>query len=170
MKEIIPIASDHAGYELKDKVIKHLEDKGYEVKDYGTNSNESVDYPDFAHQVGRDINNGVSSRGIVICGSGEGMQMTVNKYPNVRCALCWNVEIAHLGRQHNDANIMSLPGRFIGKELAWEMVQAFLSTEFEGGRHQRRIDKIMADYAKKTEEVISLKEKKCGKLLLQKNK
>lgn len=142
MKEIIPIACDHAGYELKKQVVKHLLDKGFEVKDFGTDSNESVDYPDFAHQVGRAINNGEFKRGIVICGSGNGVQMTVNKYPNVRCALCWNAEIAHLGRQHNDCNVISLPARFIPQELALQIVDEFLNTPFEGGRHQRRVEKI----------------------------
>ncbi|MBR2146229.1 MAG: RpiB/LacA/LacB family sugar-phosphate isomerase, partial [Muribaculaceae bacterium] len=103
---------------------------------------ESVDYPDFAHQVGRAINNGEFKRGIVICGSGNGVQMTVNKYPNVRCALCWNAEIAHLGRQHNDCNVISLPARFIPQELALQIVDEFLNTPFEGGRHQRRVEKI----------------------------
>ena len=142
MKEIIPIACDHAGYELKKQVVKHLLDKGFEVKDFGTDSSESVDYPDFAHQVGRAINNGEFKRGIVICGSGNGVQMTVNKYPNVRCALCWNAEIAHLGRQHNDCNVFSLPARFIPQELALQIVDEFLNTPFEGGRHQRRVEKI----------------------------
>ena len=142
MKEIIPIACDHAGYELKKQVVKHLLDKGFEVKDFGTDSSESVDYPDFAHQVGRAINNGEFKRGIVICGSGNGVQMTVNKYPNVRCALCWNTEIAHLGRQHNDCNVISLPARFIPQELALQIVDEFLNTPFEGGRHQRRVEKI----------------------------
>ena len=142
MKEIIPIACDHAGYELKKQVVKHLLDKGFEVKDFGTDSSESVDYPDFAHQVGRAINNGEFKRGIVICGSGNGVQMTVNKYPNVRCPLCWNAEIAHLGRQHNDCNVISLPARFIPQELALQIVDEFLNTPFEGGRHQRRVEKI----------------------------
>ena len=142
MKETIPIASDHAGYELKQKVIDFLNSKGFEVKDYGTNSPDSVDYPDFAHKVGSDINKGNYRRGIVICGSGNGVQMTVNKYPNVRFALCWNEEIASLARQHNDANILSMPARFIPQELALKIVDIFLNTEFEGGRHQRRVEKI----------------------------
>lgn len=137
-----PIASDHAGYELKMKVVEHLKALGFDVVDYGTNSTASCDYPDFAHQVGRDINNGVAPRGIVICGSGEGVSMTVNKYPNVRCGLCWEVEIAHLIRQHNDANILAMPARFISEEKAMQIVDEFLNTEFEGGRHQGRVDKI----------------------------
>ena len=142
MEEIIPIASDHAGFELKNKVIEHLKDKGFLVKDYGTFSAESVDYPDFAHKVGSAINKGEYNRGIVICGTGNGVQMTVNKYPAVRCALCWDVELAALARQHNNANILALPARFISEEKALQCVDTFLSTDFEGGRHQRRVEKI----------------------------
>lgn len=142
MAEIIPIACDHAGFELKKEVIKCLTNMGFEVKDFGTYTPESCDYPDFAHQVGSTINNGTYQRGIVICGSGNGVQMTVNKYPNVRCALCWNVELAHLARQHNDANVLSLPARFIPTELALQIVREYIETPFEGGRHQRRVEKI----------------------------
>lgn len=142
MNEIIPIASDHAGFELKELIKQHLATKGFETKDFGTFSAESVDYPDFAHQVGSAVNNGTYNRGIVICGSGNGVQMTVNKYPNVRCALCWNEEITKLARQHNDANIISLPARFINAEDALHFVDIFLATPFEGGRHQRRVEKI----------------------------
>ncbi|MBR3959492.1 MAG: ribose 5-phosphate isomerase B [Bacteroidales bacterium] len=142
MNEIIPIASDHAGFELKEKVIKFLSSKNIDTKDFGTYSSDSVDYPDFAHKVGSAINKGEYKRGIVICGSGNGVQMTVNKYPGVRCALCWNEEIASLARQHNDANILSLPARFIPEELALKIVDIFLNTDFEGGRHQRRVEKI----------------------------
>lgn len=142
MNEIIPIASDHAGYELKEEVKRYLASRNIETKDFGTFSSESVDYPDYAHQVGAAINRGDFTRGIVICGSGNGVQMTVNKYPNVRCALCWNEEIAKLARQHNDANIISMPARFVPVELALKMVDIFLDTPFEGGRHQRRVEKI----------------------------
>ena len=142
MSEIIPIASDHAGFELKEVVKQYLASHNYEPLDFGTFSSESVDYPDFAHKVGSAINNGTYSRGIVICGSGNGVQMTVNKYPNVRCALCWNEEIASLARQHNDANIISLPARFIPSDLALRLVDIFLNTAFEGGRHLRRVEKI----------------------------
>lgn len=142
MKEIIPIASDHAGYELKEQVIAYLKNAGYEMCDYGTHSTESVDYPDYVHKVGCAVNKGEYSRGIVICGSGNGAQITVNKYPNVRCALCWTPELARLGRAHNDANILSMPARFISKETALEIVDAFMSTPFEGGRHLRRVEKI----------------------------
>ena len=142
MKEIIPMACDHAGFELKEVVKHYLENKGFEVKDFGTYSTESVDYPDFAHLLGSAINKGEYRRGIVICGSGNGVQMTVNKYPNVRCALCWTAEIAHLGRQHNDCNVISMPARFISTETALQIVEEFLNTSFEGGRHQRRVEKI----------------------------
>lgn len=142
MKEIIAIACDHAGYDLKEVVKQHLEAIGYSVQDYGTHSSESVDYPDYAHLLGQAINKGEYQRGIVICGSGNGVQMVVNKYPNVRCALCWTEEIAHLGRQHNDCNVVSLPARFIQQETAIKIVDEFLNTPFEGGRHQRRVEKI----------------------------
>ena len=142
MAETIAIACDHAGYELKLKVIEHLKGRGFEVEDYGTNSAESCDYPDFAHKVGAAIEKGLYRRGIVICGTGNGVQMTVNKYPHVRCALCWNQEIARLGRQHNDANVLSMPARFISAEEALQIVDIYLDTPFEGGRHQRRVEKI----------------------------
>lgn len=138
---MLPIGCDHAGYELKEKVKQHLADAGYELKDYGTHGPDSVDYPDFGHEVAKHV---VESKGlgIVICGSGNGINMTVNKYPEIRSALCWTKEIAELARQHNDANIIAIPARFVSEELALEMVDTFLSTEFEGGRHQRRVDKI----------------------------
>lgn len=142
MKEIIPIASDHAGFELKEQVKAHLAKAGYEVRDFGTNSSESVDYPDYAHPVGSAVNKGEYKRGIVICGSGNGVQITVNKYPHVRCALCWTPELAQLGRAHNDANILSLPARFISTETALQIVDTFLSASFEGDRHARRVEKI----------------------------
>lgn len=138
----IAIASDHAGYDLKVQVIEYLKSNNYKVKDFGTFSSESVDYPDYAHLLGSAVNKGEFSRGIVICGSGNGVQMTVNKYPNVRCALCWNEEIASLARQHNDANVLSLPARFIAPSLALKIVEIFLNTPFEGGRHLRRVEKI----------------------------
>ncbi len=138
----IAIACDHAGYELKNEVIKYLAENQYNIKDYGTNSAESVDYPDMVHPLGKDINAGTYELGIVICGTGNGVQMTVNKYPNVRCALCWIPEIAALARQHNNANILAMPARFISKEVALEIVKTFLNTDFEGGRHQRRVEKI----------------------------
>lgn len=138
----IGVASDHAGYELKTKVIKHLESKGCVVHDYGTDSAESVDYPDYAHKLADAVQNGSCHFGIAICGSGNGVNMTVNHHRKVRGALCWTPEIAALARQHNDANIISLPARFIEAPIALQMVDVFLSTDFEGGRHQRRVEKI----------------------------
>jgi len=138
----IGVASDHAGYELKTKVIKHLESKGCVVHDFGTDSAESVDYPDYAHKLAGAVENGSCHFGIAVCGSGNGVNMTVNHHRKVRGALCWTPEIAALARQHNDANIISLPARFIEPSIALQMVDVFLSTDFEGGRHQRRVEKI----------------------------
>lgn len=140
-KELL-ISSDHGGYELKAFLIKKMKDEGIKFKDMGTFSEESVDYPDFMHPLAKKINDGEYEKGIIICGSGNGAQMTANKYPNVRAALCWNSEQAELTRLHNDANILSLPGRFIDFEEAWKAVQLFLNTEFEGGRHIKRVEKI----------------------------
>lgn len=142
MKRIIPIASDHGGYEMKQYLIEKLQNNGYEVKDFGTHSAESVDYPDMIHPLAKAIQNGEYPLGIILCGSGNGAQMSANKHPHVRAALCWNVELARLARQHNDANIIALPGRFVSKETAWEMIQVFLTTDFEGGRHEKRVAKI----------------------------
>ena len=138
----ISIGNDHAGTEYKFAIIELLKSKEILVKNYGTDSNESVDYPDFVHPVAKDISEGKATIGIIICGSGNGANMTANKYSKIRSALCWNKEIAVLARQHNDANILSLPARFISIEQAKEMVLTFLNTAFEGGRHQTRIDKI----------------------------
>ena len=138
----IGVASDHAGYELKTKVIKHLESKGCVVHDFGTDSAESVDYPDYAHKLASAVESDSCQFGIAICGSGNGVNMTVNHHRKVRGALCWTPEIATLARQHNDANILSLPARFIEASIALQMVDVFLSTDFEGGRHQRRVEKI----------------------------
>ena len=138
----IGVACDHAGYELKTKVIKHLESKGCVVHDFGTDSAESVDYPDYAHKLADAVENGSCHFGIAVCGSGNGVNMTVNHHRKVRGALCWTPEIAALARQHNDANIISLPARFIEPSIALQMVDVFLSTDFEGGRHQRRVEKI----------------------------
>lgn len=140
--QIIPIASDHGGYEVKKYLVKKLKEKGYDVNDMGTYSGESVDYPDYIHKLSSAINNGDYERGIILCGSGNGAAITANKYPNVRAALAWKKELAELGRQHNNANILSLPGRFITKEVAWELTEVFLNTGFEGGRHARRVGKI----------------------------
>ena len=142
MEHIIPIASDHGGFKMKEFLIEKLKEAGYMVKDFGTYSDESVDYPDMIHPLASAVEHGEYPLGVILCGSGNGAQMTANHHHNVRAALCWNVELAKLARQHNDANILALPGRFIPNELAWEMVQAFLHTDFEGGRHLRRIEKI----------------------------
>lgn len=142
MSKIIPIGADHAGFQLKSAIIAHLEQQGYTMKDYGCYSEESIDYADFGHPVASHVENEPGMPGIVICGSGNGINMTVNKHQGIRGALCWNLEVAKLAREHNDANIMALPARFITEEQAKEMVDAFLDTAFEGGRHQRRIEKI----------------------------
>lgn len=141
MKTIIPIGCDHAGYDLKLKVIELLSNKGYEMKDYGCHSTDSIDYPDYAHPVAEYVTEN-KCKGIVICGSGNGINMTVNKHQAVRSALCWTNEIAELSRLHNDANVLALPARFISEELALEMVETFFNTDFEGGRHQNRVNKI----------------------------
>lgn len=136
------IGSDHAGFELKESVLAYLKELGYNVKNFGTYTADSVDYPDFVHPLGTEIQEHKLDMGIVICGSGQGVCMTVNKYPNVRGALVWNNEIAGLTRQHNDANVICLPARFVTDAEAKEMVKTFLETPFEGGRHQRRVEKI----------------------------
>lgn len=138
----LALAGDHAGYELKSFLVNVLKAENYNLVDLGPNSTESVDYPDFAHKLGKAVNDGVYSRGIAICGSGNGVNMVVNKYPGVRGALCWNSEQAELTRRHNDANILSLPGRFIDFDDAIKAVKLFLNTDFEGGRHQLRVEKI----------------------------
>ncbi|MBR1850624.1 MAG: ribose 5-phosphate isomerase B [Bacteroidales bacterium] len=143
MKKTIAIASDHAGYLLKDKVKALLEARGFEVEDFGTNGPDSVDYPDFAHPVASAVEQGRCPMAILICGTGNGMQIAANKHQGVRCALCWQREIAALARQHNDANIMALPARFIADDEALACVETFLDTPFEGGRHQRRVEKIV---------------------------
>jgi len=141
-KKKIAIASDHAGYLLKEKLLKHLINDGYEVKDFGCFSEESVDYPDFGHPLATSVSSGEFESAISICGTGNGINMTVNKHPGIRSALCWNEEISRLARAHNDANICALPGRFISESEAYLIVKTFLNTDFEGGRHKRRIDKI----------------------------
>jgi len=141
-KEIIGIASDHAGFPLKEYVKKYLSEYSIEYKDYGCNSTESCDYPDFAHRLAFGIENGECQRGIGICGTGEGISMTLNKHQKIRAALCWMPEIAEMSRRHNDANVLVLPGRFIDEKMAKKILDVFFSTDFEGGRHQRRINKI----------------------------
>jgi ribose 5-phosphate isomerase B len=138
----ISIGNDHAGPDYKKAIVAMLEAKGYEVKNYGTDTVDSVDYPDFGHAVAKDVSEGKADFGIVICGSGNGIAMTVNKHPKVRAALCWIKEIAALARQHNNANIISIPARYTSINQAMEMVETFLTTEFEGGRHQTRVNKI----------------------------
>jgi ribose 5-phosphate isomerase B len=139
----IAICSDHAGFDLKEKIKKYLSSKNpIALKDFGTDSTESCDYPDFAHPMAKAVEAKDFDFGISICGSGNGISMTVNKHQNIRAALCWNKEIAQLARQHNDANVLSLPARFVSTEVAFEMLDTFFSTDFEGGRHQGRIDKI----------------------------
>ena len=139
---LIPIGSDHAGFETKQILIAHLIQLGYEVKDYGCYSDQSIDYPDYAHPVAEHIEANPGSFGILLCGSGNGISMTANKHQGIRCALCWTAEIAELARQHNDANIISLPARFISVEEAKQMAEIFLNTAFEGGRHATRVAKI----------------------------
>jgi len=138
----IAIACDHAGFELKENLTRDLQNRGYVVKDYGTNSEESVDYPDFAHPLASAVEKGEFNFGITICGSGNGINMAANKHQGIRSALCWNAEIAALARQHNDANICSIPARFVSKSEAGKIIEVFLNTDFEGGRHQKRIEKI----------------------------
>ena len=138
----IPIGCDHAGFSLKEKIKQYLTEKGEEVKDFGCYSEESIDYPDFAHPVSNFIESNPGMKGILICGSANGISMAANKHQGIRAAICWEKEIAVLARQHNDANIVSLPARFVSDQIALEIVDAFFTTEFEGGRHQKRVDKI----------------------------
>lgn len=138
----IAIGNDHAGPDYKHTIVAYLKAKGHEIINYGTDTLDSVDYPDFGHQVATAVQNGEVAYGIVICGSGNGIAMSANKHQNVRAALCWMKEIAVLAREHNDANVISIPARYTSQNQALEMVKAFLTTDFEGGRHQRRVDKI----------------------------
>ena len=138
----IALASDHAGFELKEKLKEFLVSKTHQVNDFGCYSNQSVDYPDHIHPAANSVENKESDLGIILCGSGQGAAMTANKHQGIRAALCWTVELARLTRQHNNANILTIPARFVEEHTAFDMVNAFLTTEFEGGRHQNRIDKI----------------------------
>ena len=138
----IAIGCDHAGFPFKDGIVAMLQAQGHMVLDFGTNCTESVDYPDFAHAVANAVESQQADRGVLLCGTGNGVAMSANKHPGIRCALCWSEEIAILTRQHNDANIIALPARFVPEILAQAMVRIFLTTEFEGGRHARRADKI----------------------------
>ncbi len=141
-KNKIAIVSDHAGYILKERLYKYLIDESYEVKDFGCFSEEVVDYPDFGHPLAEAVSSGEFDLGISICGTGNGINMVVNKHPGIRSALCWSEEISRLARAHNDANICALPGRFISESEALLIVKTFLTTDFEGGRHKRRVEKI----------------------------
>ena len=138
----LAIVSDHAGYILKEKLLKYLIKEEYDVKDFGCFSEDDVDYPDFGHPLANAVSSGDFESGISICGTGNGINMTVNKHPGIRSALCWNEEISRLSRAHNDANICALPGRFISESEAYLIVKTFLNTDFDGGRHKRRVDKI----------------------------
>ena len=142
MSKKIGLACDHAGFDYKERVVKYLEDKGYTVNDYGCFSTDSVDYPDFAHQLAISIDEGTNDLGIQFCGSGNGINMSANKHQAIRSALCWEVDIAELARLHNDANICTMPARFISFEKAIDIIDVFLKTNFEGGRHQKRVNKI----------------------------
>ncbi len=140
--KILPISCDHGGFEMKEFLKEKLTSLGYTIKDMGTFSTDSIDYPDFIHPLASSVNKGEFELGIILCGSGNGAQMTANKYENVRAGLCWSVEQAKLTRLHNNANILSLPGRFVSFDVAFEIAKTFLTTEFEGGRHQDRVNKI----------------------------
>ncbi len=141
-KKKIAITADHAGYFLKEKIKKYLINEKYEIKDFGTFSDENVDYPDFAHPLANAVANGEFDLGFTICSTGNGINMTVNKHQGIRAALCWNEEMSRLARAHNDANICALPGRFISESEAILIVKTFIATGFDGGRHKRRIEKI----------------------------
>ena len=147
MSETIPIASDHAGYELKEKLSAELERMGYQVEDLGAANEEPSDYPDFAHPLAKEVSSGEAKRGILLCGSGIGVDIVANRYPHVRAALAWMPEIAELSRRHNDSNVLVIPARFVSDEAAVEMVKRWLDTDFEGGRHARRVAKIETESA-----------------------
>ena len=138
----IAIGSDHAGFDLKESVIKHLKNKGIEVEDFGPFNDERADYPDYAHPVANAVTKKEVDLGILICGSGNGINMTANKHQEIRSALCWQNDIAEMARLHNNANIIALPARYLSEELALECVDTFISTDFEGGRHEGRVAKI----------------------------
>ncbi len=142
MGKVIAIGGDHAGFECKTEMIKVLEAHGYEVKDFGPFTNASADYPDFVHPLCNAIEAGEFKQGILFCGSGNGVAITANKHQGIRAALCWNEDLAALARQHNDANVLALPARFIPFDLATKLAEIFLTTEFEGGRHATRVNKI----------------------------
>jgi ribose 5-phosphate isomerase B len=138
----IAIGSDHAGFEYKEEVISYLESKGLQVKDYGTHSKDSVDYPDYAHPVATAVERGLAALGILVCGSANGVAITANKHQGIRAAICWGEELARLARSHNNANVLCIPARFVDIPVATEMVEIFINTPFEGGRHQDRVRKM----------------------------
>ncbi len=140
--EVIAMASDHAGFGLKSQLKEYLAEKGYDVLDFGTDSEASCDYPDFAHAAAKAVENGTANFGVAMCGTGNGIQMTLNKHQDIRAALCWTPEIAELAKQHNNANFLVMPARFVSYDEAVKILDAYLNAQFEGGRHQRRIDKI----------------------------
>ena len=142
MTKKIAIGGDHAGFEYKGKLIQKLTSLGYEVKDFGPFSTDSVDYPDYVHPLSSSVESGEFEQGIVICGSGNGVAITANKHQGIRAALCWNEDLAALSRQHNNANVVCIPARFIDLDLAKRIVKTFLTTDFEGGRHENRVNKI----------------------------
>lgn len=142
MNQTIVIGCDHAGFDYKEHIKKYLISKDYKVLDKGTHSEDSVDYPDFVHPTVHAVRNKEATFGILICGTGNGVAMTANKYSDIRAGLCWNSNVAKLIRQHNNANVLCIPGRFVGKRMSTMIVNAFLKTNFEGGRHQRRVDKM----------------------------
>jgi ribose 5-phosphate isomerase B len=139
---IISIGCDHAGFPYKEAVVNYLNSKGFQVEDNGTYSLDSVDYPDFVHPVAESVQSGDSKFGVIMCGSANGVAITANKHRGIRAAICWNVEVAQLARQHNNANVIAIPARFVSIETALEMLETFINTEFEGGRHQNRVEKI----------------------------
>ncbi len=138
----IALSADHAGFGMKETIKKWLENEGFDVKDFGTHSEESTDYPDYAHPMAEFIESGEAQLGYTFCGSGNGIAMTANKHQGIRCALCWNEELAALAKQHNNANVCSIPARFVSTEKGLSIAKTFLENEFEGGRHQRRVEKI----------------------------
>ena len=147
MSETIPIAADHAGFDLKQKLVTTLRELGYEPRDLGAQSLEPSDYPDFAHAVARSVSGGEAKRGVLLCGSGIGMDIVANRYAGVRAALVWDPQIAELSRKHNDANVLVLPARFISEDTGVEILKRWLTTDFEGGRHERRVEKIEPERA-----------------------
>jgi ribose 5-phosphate isomerase B len=147
MSDEILIASDHAGFELKQKLERELEKRGMKVRDMGTNSSDSTDYPDYAHPLASEVSKGTAKRGVLICGTGLGMSYVANRYPNVRAAVTWSPEVAELARSHNDANVLVLPARFVDDDLALKILDKWFTTPFDGGRHVRRVEKIDSEMA-----------------------